>query len=90
MIQRKTDFLGSFAKGLRVLAVFGQGRPVLTISQTAELADLDRATARRCLLTLTDEGYAHSDGKYFRLTDKAVRLGNEVLMALPLGQIVQT
>ena len=61
----------------------------MTISQTAELADLDRATARHCLLTLTHESYAHSDGKYFRLTDKAVRLGNEVLMALPLGQIVQ-
>ena len=89
MTQKKTDLLGSFAKGLRVLAVFGQDRPVLTISQAAELADLDRATARRCLLTLANQGYAHSDGKYFRLTDKAVRLSNGVLMALPLGQIVQ-
>jgi IclR family pca regulon transcriptional regulator len=85
----KTDVIASFAKGLRVLEHFSAERPRLTIAEVAEATGLDRATARRCLLTLHDLGYANHDGKYFTLTPRVLRLGMGALAALPLPQIVQ-
>jgi IclR family pca regulon transcriptional regulator len=85
----KTDFVGSLAKGLRVLEAFSADRPRLAISEVAEATGLDRATARRCLLTLHELGYAAYDGKFFTLTPRVLRLGMGALAALPLAQLVQ-
>ncbi|NBZ86698.1 IclR family transcriptional regulator domain-containing protein [Stagnihabitans tardus] len=84
----KTDLIASLAKGLRVLESFGD-HPRRTISDVAEATGLDRATARRCLLTLHDQGYADYDGKFFTLTPRVLRLGIGALAALPLAQVVQ-
>ncbi|MEZ5751669.1 MAG: IclR family transcriptional regulator C-terminal domain-containing protein [Paracoccaceae bacterium] len=89
MAIRSTDFVGSLAKGLSVLEAFGQGPARLSVSQAAEVAGLDRAGARRCLLTLTELGYLHHDGKFFSLTPKVLRLGVGALSAMPLAQVVQ-
>jgi len=85
----KTDIIASLAKGLRVLECFGAERPRLAIADVAEATGLDRATARRCLLTLHEFGYADYDGKFFSLTPRVLRLGMGALAALPLPQIVQ-
>ena len=85
----KTDMIASFAKGLRVLECFDAEHPRLSISNIAEKTGLDRATARRCLLTLYDVGYADYDGKFFSLTPRVLRLGMGALAATPLPQIVQ-
>jgi IclR family pca regulon transcriptional regulator len=85
----KTDIIASFAKGLRVIEAFGADRPRLSITDVAGLSGLDRATARRCLLTLHELGYADYDGKFFQLTPRVLRLGMGALAALPLPQIVQ-
>lgn len=85
----KTDIIASFGKGLRVLECFGADRPRLAIADVAEATGLDRATARRCLLTLNELGYADYDGKFFSLTPRVLRLGMGALAALPLPQIVQ-
>ena len=84
-----TDIIGSFAKGLRVLECFGADRPRLAISDVATLTGFDRATARRCLLTLHHEGYASYDGKFFTLTPRVLRLGMGAMASLPLPRIVQ-
>ena len=55
----------------------------------AERSALDRAAARRSLLTLYELGYADYDGKYFTLTPRILRLGIGALAAMPLAQIVQ-
>lgn len=89
MLNKPTDHVASLAKGLRVLECFGAETPRLSIAAVAQRTGLDRATARRCLLTLNAEGYADYDGKYFALTPKALRLGMGALNALPLPQIVQ-
>lgn len=78
---RDADQMGGFAKGLAVIEAFGQGRPALTIAEAARLSGLDRATARRCLLTLVKAGYAASDGRYFELTPRILRLGHSYLAA---------
>jgi len=85
----KTDFVASFAKGLRVIEAFRAERARLAVSEVAEATGLDRATARRCLLTLHDLGYADYDGKYFTLTPRVLRLGAGALAALPIAQLVQ-
>lgn len=85
----KTDFIGSLAKGLKVIEAFRAERPKLAISDVSEITGLDRATARRCLLTLHELGYAAYDGKFFTLTPRIMRLGMGALAALPLAQMVQ-
>ena len=89
MAHKKTDFIASLAKGLRVIETFGPDRPRQSVAEAAEAAGLDRATARRCLLTLRELGYADHDGKHFQLTARVLRLGMGALSALPLPQIVQ-
>jgi IclR family transcriptional regulator, pca regulon regulatory protein len=86
---RDTDFVGGFAKGLRVIEAFGEAAPRLSITEVARLTELDRATARRCLLTLAELGYADYDGKYFSLTPKILRLGHAYLSATPLPTLIQ-
>ncbi|MCR8546926.1 helix-turn-helix domain-containing protein [Salipiger sp. P9] len=85
----KTDIIASMLKGLRVIETFSAERPRLAIAEVAELTGLDRATARRCLLTLHEGGYATYDGKFFTLTPRVLRLGMGALAALPLAQLVQ-
>ena len=81
--------MSGLAKGLRVLEVFRVEQPRLSISQAADAAGLDRATTRRCLLTLAELGYAAYDGKYFTVTPKVLRLGTGCLATMPLPRIVQ-
>ncbi len=83
------SLLNSFAKGLRVLEAFGTDSPRRSIAEVARATGLDRATARRCLLTLHALGYAEHDGKFFTLTPRVLRLGFGALAALPLARAVQ-
>ena len=86
---RESDFVSGFARGLKVIEAFGEARPKLTIAEAAKLTELDRATVRRCLLTLADLGYADYDGKFFALTPKVLRLGHAYLSATPLPLVIQ-
>ena len=86
---KNPDHVGAFAKGLRILECFSTDQPRLSITQASQASGLDRATARRCLLTLHHEGYADYDGKFFSLTPRALRLGTGALSAMPLPQLVQ-
>jgi IclR family pca regulon transcriptional regulator len=86
---RETDFVSGFARGLKVIEAFGEMTPRLAIADVAKATGLDRATARRCLLTLADLGYADYDGKFFTLTPKILRLGHAYLAATPLPTLIQ-
>lgn len=88
-MMNKTDIIASMLKGLRVIEAFRAERPRLSIAEVSVLTGLDRATARRCLLTLHEGGYADYDGKFFTLTPRVLRLGMGALAALPLAQLVQ-
>lgn len=83
------DIMGGLAKGLRTIETFTAARPRQSIAEVAEASGLDRATARRCLLTLAHHGYADYDGKFFTLTPRVLRLGTACLATMPLPQIVQ-
>lgn len=83
------DVMGGLAKGLKVIEAFSLERPRLSITDASALTGLDRATARRCLLTLSAAGYAAYDGKFFSLTPRVLRLGTGCLATMPLPRIVQ-
>jgi IclR family pca regulon transcriptional regulator len=87
--ERSRDRIGGFAKGLSVIEAFGPDRQRLTIAEVARLTGLERATARRYLLTLVAGGYADYDGKFFSLTPRVLRLGYAYLSATPLPRIIQ-
>src|SRR3546814_838400 len=76
---REVDRMGGFAKGLAVIEAFGKGRERLTIAEVARLSGLDRASARRCLLTLVEQDYAVADDRYFELTPRILKLGQAYL-----------
>lgn len=78
------DMMGGFAKGLSVLEAFGRGRERLTIAEVARLTGLDRATSRRCLITLSRLGYACHDGRAYSLTVRVLALGHAYLASTPL------
>jgi IclR family transcriptional regulator, pca regulon regulatory protein len=86
---RDKSMMAALAKGLAVIEVFGADRPKLTIAEVARLADMERATARRCLLTLVRLGYAAHDGKFFALLPRIMRLGHAYLATTPLPALVQ-
>lgn len=83
------DMISGLAKGLSVIETFSAEVPRQSITQVSEATGLDRATARRCLLTLTELGYAAYDGKFFTLTPRVLRLGTACLATMPLAQMVQ-
>ena len=83
------DIMGGLAKGLAAIETFTVDRPRQSIAEVSAASGLDRATARRCLLTLSRLGYADYDGKYFTLTPRILRLGTACLATMPLPQMVQ-
>jgi len=89
MAIKETDYMGGLAKGLSVIEAFTIDTERMSISDVSGVTGLDRATARRCLLTLHTLGYADYDGKYFSLTPKVLRLGTGCLATMPLPRIVQ-
>jgi IclR family pca regulon transcriptional regulator len=63
---RLPEGMGGLAKGLSIIEAFSPHRTRMTVSEAAQSAATSRASARRCLLTLTELGYLEFDGKYFR------------------------
>ena len=86
---KQTDVLGGFSKGLATIEAFTDATDRLSITDVAQATGLDRATARRCLLTLVHGGYASFDGKFFTLTPKILRLGYSYLASARLPTLVQ-
>ncbi|MEP0324355.1 IclR family transcriptional regulator domain-containing protein [Bauldia litoralis] len=69
------EFMTTLAKGLAVLASFGEMRQAMTLSEAAEVTGLSRAAARRVLLTLAELGYVAQDGRRFSLAPRILELG---------------
>lgn len=82
------EIMGGFLKGLSVIEAFDREHEALTIAEVAKSTGLDRATARRCLLTLIRLGYAETEGRRFRLTARVLRLGYAYLSAAPLPRLI--
>jgi IclR family transcriptional regulator, pca regulon regulatory protein len=73
------EFVGSLAKGLSVIRVFGKDSPTMSVSEVARSTGITRAGARRLLLTLHSLGYLRTDGRRFSLAPKTLELGYSFL-----------
>jgi IclR family transcriptional regulator, pca regulon regulatory protein len=83
------DYVNSLARGLTVIRAFSRNRPSMTLSDVAKRTGINRAATRRFLLTLVREGYAETDGKYFRLRPKVLELGFSALSSMTFSTIAQ-
>jgi IclR family pca regulon transcriptional regulator len=86
---RDGDIIHGLIRGLAVIECFDEQHARMSITDVAERTGLERATARRCLLTLTHLGYATYDGKFFELTPRVLNLGHSYLAATPLPRLIQ-
>lgn len=84
MSREHPDIIDSVEKAFRLIQAFGPEDPELTISRAAALTGLTRPTARRLLLTLTQLGFAATDGKRYWLTPHILRLGYAYLSSTPV------
>src|SRR3954447_4671209 len=80
-------FVRALERGLAVIRAFSADAPELTLSDVARATGLDRAAARRFLLTLADLGYVKTDDRYFRLTARVLELGYAYLSSLSLPEV---
>lgn len=84
------SFVRTFARGLAVIEVMGQGGHRQTLGEIAEGVDLPRTAVRRFLLTLIDLSFVATDGKHYWLTPRVLRLGLSYLKSLPYWRDAQT
>ncbi len=86
---RDGDIIHGLVRGLSVIECFDEEHARMSITDVAQRTGLERATARRCLLTLAHLGYATYDGKFFELTPRVLNLGHSYLAATPLPRLIQ-
>jgi len=86
---QRADLIEGMVRGLRVLEGFGVHRQRLNVTQAAQRAGLPRASARRHLLTLVHLGYLETDGHWYWLTPKVLRLSGHYLASARLPRLVQ-
>ena len=83
------DYVAGLEKGLAIIEAFGLRHGPLTLSEAADVTGHSRAAARRSMLTLQKLGYVESDGRYFRLAPRTLRLGHAYVTSNSLSKQVQ-
>jgi len=83
------NYVTAFARGLAVIQSFGAENRAMTLSQVAERTGMDRAVARRLLLTLVELGFARLHERRFELTTRVLRLAYSFLSSAGLGTSLQ-
>lgn len=87
---KKSDFVQSLEKGLKVIAAFDGENDKMTLTEVSKKVDLTRANARRILLTLEYLGFVQTeDGKQFSLSPKVLTLGYSYLSSLPFQELAK-
>lgn len=88
--QRDGDFIQSLERGLAVINSFSREHSIQTLTDVATRTGLTRATSRRVLLTLSELGYAHQNGRTFALTPKVLDLGYSFLSSFRVVDMAQS
>ena len=83
------DFVTAFARGLAVIEAFGPDNRTMTVAEVAARTGVDRAVARRLLLTLVELGFAHVHQRRFELTTRVLRLAYSFLSSAGIGASLQ-
>jgi IclR family pca regulon transcriptional regulator len=86
---RSVPYVQSLERGLAVIRAFDSEHTRMTLSEVARRAGLDRAAARRFLLTLVRLGYVQHDHDRFSLRPRVLELGFAYLSTLSLPEVAQ-
>jgi IclR family pca regulon transcriptional regulator len=76
------EFVQALKRGLEVIKAFSADVPEMTIAELGERTGLQRAAARRYLLTLQHLGCVRQTGAFFTLTPKVLDLGFAYLSSM--------
>ncbi|MPV37920.1 IclR family transcriptional regulator domain-containing protein, partial [Georgenia subflava] len=85
--QPASEGLQALARGLAVLRALAGAPGPMTLAQVAQGAGLNRAVARRVLLTLAEAGYVLGRGRDFSLRPRVLELGEAYRSALRLPDL---
>lgn len=83
------DFVQSLERGLAVLRAFDVDNPIMSLSEAATRTGMNRAAARRFLLTLVELQLVGTDGKRFWLRPTVLDIGYRYLAGQPWWNIAQ-
>lgn len=83
------DFVTTLASGLEVIIAFDDANPRMTLSEVAARTGMNRAKARRFLLTLHALGYVRKQQRYFELAPRVLQLGYSFLSANNYRSVIQ-
>lgn len=83
------DLISGVGRALAVIEAFNDEYGRMTVTQVAERTGIPRTAARRYLLNLCHFGYADTDGKFYWLTPRVLRLGQGYLDGARLPRLVQ-
>jgi IclR family pca regulon transcriptional regulator len=83
------NYVTALARGLAVIRAFSGQNQQMTLSDVARVADLPRATVRRCLLTLQALGYVDVSGRSFSLSPQVLTLAQAYLRSSVLPRVAQ-
>ncbi|PXX95120.1 IclR family transcriptional regulator domain-containing protein [Halomonas sp. LBP4] len=83
------DFVTALASGLEVILAFDEAHPRMTLSEVAARTGMNRARARRFLLTLHALGYVRKQQRHFELAPKVLNLGYAFLSANNYRSVIQ-
>tara|TARA_B100000678_G_scaffold107635_1_gene90298 strand:+ start:1041 stop:1832 length:792 start_codon:yes stop_codon:yes gene_type:complete len=83
------DFVTALASGLDVILAFDEAHPRMTLSEVATRTGMNRARARRFLLTLHALGYVRKDHRHFELAPRVLKLGYAFLSANNYQHLIQ-
>lgn len=83
------DFVAALASGLDVIQAFDDAHPRMTLSEVAARTGMNRAKARRFLLTLHALGYVRKQQRSFELAPKVLQLGYAFLSANGYRSVIQ-
>lgn len=83
------DLIVGLQKGLALLQLFSQEHPRLSVPEAARLAGLTQSATRRFLLTLVHDDFAQTDGRYYWLTAKTLRIGQAYVDSAVLPRMLR-
>lgn len=87
--EESRDFVTALASGLEVIQAFDHEHPRMTLSEVAARTGMNRAKARRFLLTLHALGYVRKQQRYFELAPRVLQLGYAFLSANNYRDVIQ-
>lgn len=83
------DLIAGVGRALAVIEAFNDEYGRMTVTQVSDRTRIPRTAARRYLLNLCHFGYADTDGKFFWLSPRILRLGQGYLDSARLPRLVQ-